>query len=688
MLMNFLCPSCGLNLHSENSFFRCAACQIDFPIRREIPLFNKEAARFLDLNKESQLNPASNMGINIASGQNVKMVFDKLSSDEARAKYALMFYVEMQAGWKYLTDLSHPDNALVIGCGTGISSLNLCRSFRNVFVMDTELHNLELVQRRLMENSIKNIKVISGGDTKYLPFPTGFFDLICVNGVFEQVPLMVKDLRVNNKVELRRDLKTGAEPWSASAHLNVQVNYLNEINRMLKTNGNLYLATDNRFNYRHFIKTPDNNANLTSSALVLRLFENLFSLLTGGGRYRYYSRSYTTLRKILKRCNFEQFDFYSLKPDHRLFQEILFFDNKNSQQIDPGYIKDSIKNKLFKSKYVCPSFGIVARKKGKTDNFVQNILSLVASEFGGKYELNRYHTMMKGNVVLDLVTKNDLKRGFIVKIAIDDIAESQNRKNYDMLSILHNDSTISEKIKVLIPRPCGKHVIEGQTIYLEDKMRGEQVSRVGNNVAIRDRILLNALDFIVSLHKATITRATWGQADYMRCIGNVIERVRCIGENVQGAFSKIDTMLQSSFIDSGLSLALKHGDFSIANILIDPNDYAIRGIIDWDNAEQQRPILIDLINLIESSHNIFQDMELGRTVTDILMKNNLSDTEKALVRKYGSVFGSTEHLLVPYTLLYWLYHFDSQIKYNYLIHNPKWMRDNYYNVLLEIDKLL
>jgi SAM-dependent methyltransferase len=659
---------------------------MNYPIRHEIPLFNKDAARLLAINHKCPSNPVSNISNDIASDQHVKMVFEKLPSDDARAKYALMFFVEMQAGWKYLTDLSHANNALVIGCGTGISALNLCRSYRNVFVMDTVFHDLELVQKRCMAIGIKNINFIAGGDTKYLPFPTGVFDLICVNGLFEQIPLLVNNLSNNDGYELLGVPKKPEEPWYTSDPLDIQVNYLNEINRMLKTNGTFYLATDNRLNYRHFMKPPDDIANLMSSSRLPRLLENLFSLLTGRGRYRYYSRSYPSLRKILKKSHFEHFDFYSLKPDYRLFQEILFIGEK-TQQINRGSIKNGIKNKLYNSKYVCPSFGIIARKKGKTDNFVQTILSLVNNEFGGKYELNRYHAMMKGNVVLDLVENSDPRRGFIVKIAVDDVAESQNRKNYGMLSILHDDGALAEKIKILIPRPCGRHTIDGQTIYVEDKMRGVQVDRVGNTEAIRDRILNNALDFIVSLHSATITMATWNKTDYTRYIGNVIGRVKGIGENVQVAFDKIDAMLQNSFIGTGLSLAHKHGDFSVANILIDPHDYAIQGIIDWDNAELKRPILIDLINLIESSHNVFQDMELGRTVTDILVKNNLSDREKALVRKYGSVFGCTEDMLAPYTLLYWLYHFDSQIKYNYLIHNPKWMRENYYNVLAEIEKL-
>jgi SAM-dependent methyltransferase len=686
MFTNYRCPSCSGPLHYNNSSFRCAACQIDFPIIREIPLLSNGAVNFQYPAYETESDLFSGTADNTTPEPDVKTILDNLPSDGAKTKYALMYFVEMQAGWKYLTDLSHADNALIIGCGTGIASLNLRRSFSNVFVLDPIWSNLALVQKRHIQKGIDNFNVVAGGDTKYLPFPTGFFDLIYVNGVFEQVPLLVQDSGVNDKIMLPKSHQKSAQPLTASGSLDIQVNFLNEVNRILKANGVLYLATDNRFNYRNFITTPGKPTNPTPSSSLPRRFAGLFSFLTG--RSRYYARSYHSLRKILKRCNFSHFDFYSPKPDHRLFQEILFFDRNNLRQPKGGAVKEKIKNKLYNNKYLCPSFGIVAGKDGRTENFVQTILRIVTDEFGKRYVLNRYHTMLKGNVVLDLVERTDPTSGFMVKIAVDDIAESQNSKNYDMLSRLHNNSAIPGKIKRLIPRPCGKHVIHGQTVYLEDKMRGLQASRAGTSEEIKDSILNNALDFIVSLHEATLQRTTWDEADYMKSIGNLIDRVRRAGKKDQPVFDKIDTVLRSSFIGTDLSLAYKHGDFSVVNILVDPIEYTIRGIIDWDNAEPQLPILIDLINLIESSYNNFNDFELGYTVTDILLKNNLSSSEKSIMRKYASRFGCPDDSLIPYTLLYWLFHFDSQIKYHYLIQNPKWMRDNYYNVLAKTNKLL
>jgi hypothetical protein len=146
-------------------------------------------------------------------------------------------------------------------------------------------------------------------------------------------------------------------------------------------------------------------------------------------------------------------------------------------------------------------------------------------------------------------------------------------------------------------------------------------------------------------------------------------------------------MLRNKFVGREISVAQKHGDFSFPNILINPENHGILGIIDWDNSEDGYPLLIDLLNLIESTYNC-KNLELGYTITNILLKDKLTDEEKVILNRYLSIFGYAEDHILPYTILYWLYHFDSQIKYNFLIYNPKWMMENYYNVTTAINKIL
>ena len=295
--------------------------------------------------------------------------------------------------------------------------------------------------------------------------------------------------------------------------------------------------------------------------------------------------------------------------------------------------------------------------------------------------------MMKGNVVLDIVDKDSLSHGLIVKIPMDDNSEMQNARNYAMLTNMHESSTIPVEIKGLIPRPIAKHVIDGQNFYIEEKMKGSQAGDIAFNDNARNLVLQHAAHIIMKLHTATLKRVSWSDKEYASKIGNMIERVKQAGRYGQGSFDKLDRLLRGSFASRNLLIAQKHGDYSFANILIDPHTYHVQSIIDWDNSEYDHPLMLDMLNLIESTYG-FRDYELGHTITDVFLKNGLSKAENNILANYTSNFGISQDSFVGYTLLYWLHHFDSQMKYGFLTNNPEWMEQNYYNVISAIDTVL
>jgi SAM-dependent methyltransferase len=636
---------------------------------------------------ENKMNEISGSSDNMSWEQCLEKLYYDDRFDAAGPEYPNMLFLETRAGWKYITDLSKAENALVLGHGTEIISLNLCRSFNNVYAMDRSLERLKLTKKMSEARGFKNLTTVQGNDSKNFPFPSGFFDLICAPGELERVPLKYKDNRTDLNCKFLKESDGTIEPRLDSNPMMIQMNYLSEIHRILKPNGNLYLATGNRFNYHFFLKAPDKHPKPLYALLIPGFIAATYSLIARGGSYRSYMHSYFSLKKVLQNCGFKQIDFYSLRPDHRLFYEIIFFNKRKALHVREGNIKEKIKEELYRSKYLSPSFGIVARKDESRFTFLQNVLKLLINEHEVNYEVNRYYVMKKGNVVLDLVDMRDKKRGLIVKIPIDDISESQNMKNYAVLSNMHKNPLIPQDIKALIPGPTGQYTINGQKIYTEEKFNGLQAGRAVQDEQVKNSVVRSAFDFIVALHKATLRKVTWSEDDYSKMIGTLIERVRRIGKKGQGAFSKIDSMLRSKFVGREILVAQKHGDFSFANILIDPQNHGIQGIIDWDNSEYGHPLLIDLINLIESSYNC-KDLELGYTIAHILLRDKLTGEEKVILKRYLFTFGYAEDLILPYTILYWLYHFDSQIKYNYLIHNPKWMTENYYNVITVIDKIL
>ncbi len=686
MFINYVCPSCGLALAFNNSFFLCQTCRQRYDIFHDIPLFNRRSAASRNPRNDSAVRQAASADV-LNWERALEAFFNALPSDDARAKCSNMVFVESRAAWKYLTDLANAENALDIGCGTGISALNLCRSFKAVFAIDTALDQLLLANRMSAAKGVHNLTVVRGGDTKYLPFPSNFFDLICVNGVLERIPSLYQDDPFRDAVELFNGPRALQKRRRQSNPLRMQEQFLYELDRILKPNGTLYLAAENRFNYRSFLKPPGGPVGFLRSLFPPSLSAIEGSSLRKKEGQRSYSLSYFGLRTLLKKGNFQQSDFYSMKPDHRLFHEVIFFDKKKAPQAGPWTARERIKQKFTGSKFFCPSFGIVSRKCAGGDNFVRKVLKTISGESGRTYELNRYHVMMKGNVVLDVADVNDASSGLIIKISVDDTSESQNDKNYTVLSSLQNNDSIPVQIRRLIPRAAGKFSIDGQNIYLEEKIVGIPAGSIVHDDRVKQEVLKHALNFIVGMHQATLVKAALSEKEYLQSIGGLVERVMRAGRAGQDAFHKLDLALRRVFVGREISRALKHGDFSFANMIIDPKTHELAGVIDWDNAEYDHPILVDLINLIESTYNL-RNFELGHTVTKILLNNDISLQEQEITRSYLNAFDCSEDLFVPSVLLYWLYHFDSQTKYDYLIHNPVWMKQNYYNVASAFDAML
>jgi len=687
MFTNYRCPICGQYVLFEKNYFLCRACQNKFDIVHGIPNFGLKENPATHSERESNIEILLQSLDNMQWKQGLEKLLSELPSDNVRADYASTLFRETQASWKYLTKLSHAEHALDLGCGFGTVSLNLCRSFKNVFALDMSLGSLSFAKKMSMASGFANLQVVRGGNTKYLPFPSNFFDLVCVTSSIVHSPTNhsqgLHDSDNNSYREARALINPSLWPDTSLK----QKDMLNEIYRILKPDGTMYIATENELSYHNVFGTLFKKARVEHTTMLQHLFARLGTLATFGKTTGMYSHSYPSLNKLLKKCNFHQIDFYSLRPSHHLFYEIIFFDTKYGRYGNHGNIKDKVKEALYRNRFFCPSFGIVASKNENKSNFLQTFLRLIQSERQSQYAVNRFHVTGKGNAILDITDRNNASLGLIAKIPMDNISEKQNIRNYAMLSQIHNDLSIPLEIKRMVPKPFGCHVIQGQNVYVEEKLNGIHAGHIVFDEKVKDMVLTSAFEFILAFHKSSSVKVIWDERHYIDTVGNLIDRVRSVGRNDPVTFEKADKILRAELIGRETVLAHKHGDFSFANIVIDPKKYNLVGIIDWDNSEYGQPFLIDLINVIESVYN-FKNFELGYTITHVLLKNNHSRKEKELIKRYLSAFGYSDEIFAPFALLYWLNHIDSQIKYKQLIFNPMWMKENYYNVLSEINKIL
>ena len=129
-------------------------------------------------------------------------------------------------------------DVLEIGPGYGQFTDRIARTARSVAALEVFPEQADFIREKGRQDSLDNVQVTTGGGDCTLPYDDGAFDLVILNLVFEWCAIRL------------------AEP-----HESAQRRLLQEIARVLRDGGRLYLATKNRFAVRYLIGKPDEHYN-------------------------------------------------------------------------------------------------------------------------------------------------------------------------------------------------------------------------------------------------------------------------------------------------------------------------------------------------------------------------------------------------------------------------------------------
>ena len=175
---------------------------------------------------------------------------------------------------------------LDVGCGLGGITLALADRCQMVVGMDHDIPNrLAVFRKRLKERRCQNIALIAA-DCRNLPFHPKTFDLIIMNGVLEWL----------------------GESNGSCAPTEIQSAVLKSIHHLLKDDGMLYLAIENRYYPANAIIDP--HARLPLVAFLPRPLASVISRLLSKKQYRTYIYSYWGLQRLLARAGFGHQEFF------------------------------------------------------------------------------------------------------------------------------------------------------------------------------------------------------------------------------------------------------------------------------------------------------------------------------------------------------------------------------------------
>lgn len=287
---SYHCPVCHHLLERQKEQLLCPSCKKRWPLSGKIPSFSDREFYWNHISKEKMEEL-----IYVAKDKGYKYALKDILLKETNPYIYYLASEENRADFSVLLDIDSKAKVLDIGCSWGAISTGLARRCGQMHAVDSIMESLRFVQIQAEQEALSNIHLakIEPLDYASLPFSDDCFDVVVLNGVLEWIGSARTDLPVE-------DIREKA---------------LREIKRVLKPDGRLYIAIENRYSLLYFLGATDHHGLPFTSIVPRFLADRLMRLVKKRG-YRTYTHSFSGYKRFLKQCGFNRFSFYMPLPTY------------------------------------------------------------------------------------------------------------------------------------------------------------------------------------------------------------------------------------------------------------------------------------------------------------------------------------------------------------------------------------
>ncbi len=299
---NFISPCCKVNLEDGGENLTCKQCRRLFPVLGGIVDFSDRDVYWNQINKadmDELLADSKDRGWRKA----IEGIFFEKTN-----KYHLDYAEnESRGDFSLYTNISKDTRVLDLGCGWGAVTMSIARKSDNVYGADSTHETLKFLRMRAEQEGIDSLRLarINPLDFQPLPFKDDHFDLVLLNGVLEWIGTY------------RTDLSPGK----------IQLNALEEIQRIIRPGGTLYIGIENRWGFGMFLGTKDHSG-LPYTSILPRFLADLYTKIRIKNHYRTYTYSSAGYSKLLMKAGFDKTEFFMPLESYRFPDFMIPLDDK------------------------------------------------------------------------------------------------------------------------------------------------------------------------------------------------------------------------------------------------------------------------------------------------------------------------------------------------------------------------
>lgn len=326
----YVCPRTHSPLRLDGDAYRAAAGDAVYPIQAGIPQFLRfEPAE--DGQTRAKLERLNRLARESGWQSALRAVYGE---DAGFIRYVTEVG---RASFIDLLPLTRDSDVLEIGPGLGQFTALLALRARAVCALEVVASQAEFAAERCRQEGMTNVNLAVGGDDCRLPYANESFDLVILNLVFE---------------------------WCASRCLDepiatVQRRLLDEICRVLKPGGALYLATKNRFALRLLIGKPDEHCHdVRFGSALPRWLARFLVRQKGHPRPAGFLYSYTALKAKLHDAGFKKVDSFWATPEMRFPTHYVPTDATSIREARrrPGFVQGEGRSTRLLMRFIPASF--------------------------------------------------------------------------------------------------------------------------------------------------------------------------------------------------------------------------------------------------------------------------------------------------------------------------------------------